>query len=1284
MNKETTNKYGFRSCHSERGQKPSVGIFTNQDCRVALRIAPRNDGKRETRDKYLNQKGFAPILLILFFIILGAGLGAGVYLVQKTQIFKPKAAAPSSNTYTTQTPGQVPAVKSDSQKALEDLNKQLIIGVAQYSSVKASSDTNTKEQTLTVKIPDSANAPTEEILKKRKDLILKMAETSPQEVLSNTIPKKFRDSLPQKLQVLVEEEVEIKGVLSVRHEDDFKNRTSTTTYSLTDAKDRKTIYKIYFLSPPSLRQSGSMVSLKGIRIDNTVITGQIDTKGAQVQGISTALGKHKILAILFNISTGRGGITVQDFKEVLDKVNEYYRENSYGKTWFEFDILEITKSRDTTPNCSVDELIQDLGITRETLSRYEAVLVSRVDSTLGSTCGNNRDQQQIELVGEGSVTKTIVNVNVGSTKSGQMSSLGYYGHELGHFLGVFHDYSLGCPKGVSISYRGCQAWERGDVWTVMGASPHAAMHMTAPQKEYLGWFSPLQVTTVSHNGTYTIEPISTQSNGLKVLKIPRGYNDFWDIRNGKEVLLVGEFPADYLYIEYKQPIGWDSGMVGNSWQGDVYDGIRLMTISSNAADSVGEFSDLLDTTPDEDSTTDNTMPPNVLNTTLHAGKTFIDPATGTRVTLKEKNIDKAIVEITLGSRTDFNPPDVAITSPNNSDKVSGVVNVSASASDKETGISKVEFYDATDYWARKLIGTSNQPPYKVAWDTTNIQLRDSSGLNVIQAKVYDNSGSSFNWPGNTALSALNYIDTRSGTNFLIRLASPFHNSIVKSPVTFTATSSDGSALVGVSYLICKGKNLFNDCVWKQSSTTVAPYAVDVDLPLGIYSAAAAATKSGFQNYMSPPSVFTVSDTLPSPSPSVSPSPSPTPTSTPAVGGVYTTHYRYTDDLTVFNGTVADVDARLPWIEYTSDPMVVNKTFSSTLGSKSIWVEFKDSTGKIERRTLAFNLSSPVPSPSPSASVVPTPTPSATPVPPNPGGGGGGGGGAFTPQVVKRTIKYVKYGEDPSSLISEQPVVYYPGDSLPYGFKKDPEIVNGKKTYFLFVRFEDANHQVFKINGQDYITQSITYGSEETPVVNQPAGGGTPPKQQTSTSNTESQVVIGTASLSTSQSVSIGSPVSINLSISGFSTPGRSIVGLFVRNQTGTCSISDCGYNGWTQIRSYGSNGTDTNSYTDTSNLVPGIHMFAVFSLNADGTAGQLLAVSPTDFGGDGSSITNTPSNPVTNQCQPRVTECSCGGTLADGGKDTRDPGKCYPECNGGWCEGNPSSKLGGICASCQP
>lgn len=317
-----------------------------------------------------------------------------------------------------------------------------------------------------------------------------------------------------------------------------------------------------------------------------------------------------------------------------------------------------------------------------------------------------------------------------------------------------------------------------------------------------------------------------------------------------------------------------------------------------------------------------------------------------------------------------------------------------------------------------------------------------------------------------------------------------------------------------------------------------------------------------------------------------------------------------------------------------------------------------------------------------SSTQPTPTPLPTSEPAGRSGGGSssGGGTGGTP-ATKRTIKYVKYAEDPYSLSSAPRVPYYPGDPLPYTFKNSPQ---GNK-YFIFVRFEDVNGQVFKINGQDYITQSIDVYSGETSTPGQPTGGVNPPNEQPSTPNTPpstgstEQVTIGTISLSTSSSVSRSgngwSPVSISLNLSGFSSSGsRSIAGLFVRNQTGECSINDCGYSGWTQIRSYGTNGTDSNSWTPFGDLSAGVRMFAAFSLNADGTAGQLLAVSSTNFEKSATNDTGASEGNTVN-CIATVTPCTCSSSDSSA-DDYAGVCKINPGgCNGGWCKA-------GVCETC--
>ncbi len=82
---------------------------------------------------------------------------------------------------------------------------------------------------------------------------------------------------------------------------------------------------------------------------------------------------------------------------------------------------------------------------------------------------------------------------------------------------------------------------------------------------------------------------------------------------------------------------------------------------------------------------------------------------------------------------------------------------------------------------------------------------------------------------------------------------------------------------------------------------------------------------------------------PTSAPSLAPTPISAPTSTPTPAAVTTAFYRYAE-------TPADLDTAT-YIPYTAAPMVIDYTFKDVApGQKFIWVDFKDSTGKVERRS----------------------------------------------------------------------------------------------------------------------------------------------------------------------------------------------------------------------------------------------------------------------------------------------------------------------------------------------
>jgi serine protease len=77
-----------------------------------------------------------------------------------------------------------------------------------------------------------------------------------------------------------------------------------------------------------------------------------------------------------------------------------------------------------------------------------------------------------------------------------------------------------------------------------------------------------------------------------------------------------------------------------------------------------------------------------------------------------------------------NPPAVNITAPINGAKVSGMVTISANATD-DKGISKVDFYcDST------LVGSASTSPYSVIWDSTKV----TNGAHILKAEAIDTIG----------------------------------------------------------------------------------------------------------------------------------------------------------------------------------------------------------------------------------------------------------------------------------------------------------------------------------------------------------------------------------------------------------------------------------------------------------------------------------------------------------------------------------------------------------------
>jgi hypothetical protein len=178
----------------------------------------------------------------------------------------------------------------------------------------------------------------------------------------------------------------------------------------------------------------------------------------------------------------------------------------------------------------------------------------------------------------------------------------------------------------------------------------------------------------------------------------------------------------------------------------------------------------------------------------------------------------AMAQDTAGNRTTSAPvtvtvfndttlPTVIITSPAAGATVSGVVTISASATD-DVGVAGVEF---------QLDGGPPVPdttaPYSISWDTTGT----SNGSHTLTAMAQDTAG-------NRTTSAPVTVTVFNGpppdtTPPTVAITSPASGATVAGPVTISADASDNVGVVGVEFSLDGGPGV---------ADTTAPYSISWD------------------------------------------------------------------------------------------------------------------------------------------------------------------------------------------------------------------------------------------------------------------------------------------------------------------------------------------------------------------------------------------------------------------------------------------------------------------------
>lgn len=459
---------------------------------------------------------------------------------------------------------------------------------------------------------------------KRQALLSELFELDPSTIAKVALNAKARQGMPDEVQAMLEQEQTLEGEFEVFYEDYDDHSKSRLRHVLKTSQGFVEVHGS-FQSKFNTIQSGTKARVRGWKFNDTneksdafvvsdeadglAFLGQDSTTASTVtstSSLSNTVGDQRTLVLLVNFQDNpQQPWTVDQVQDMIfGKVNDFVKENSFGQTWLSGDVhgyytLPINSSCDYKGFESyITAAAEADGIDTSSYLR-KVYIYPKVENCGWSGMGT---------VG-GNPSRAWIN---GAFR------LNTIGHELGHNFGLHHAQALEC--GSNTVGGTCYNYSYGDTLDIMGTSNG---HFNAFNKEQLGWIKPLEqeVITVTNSGTYSLEPYETAPAGVaKGLRIKRGTDE----ASGQPL---------WYYIEYRQPIGFDSFLEG---QTGITDGIVFHAVTGDDLSSV----QLLDMTP-------NSVNSDLIDAALVAGNTFEDIEAGITITTEWADSTGASVHVSF-------------------------------------------------------------------------------------------------------------------------------------------------------------------------------------------------------------------------------------------------------------------------------------------------------------------------------------------------------------------------------------------------------------------------------------------------------------------------------------------------------------------------------------------------------------------------------------------------------------------------------------------------------------